>query len=100
MLKKRLEQEIYRTSKKHSLLKHQNSVSIDTGKLNKQAMLKKMTKYEEFTRKIMATEELKNTNTIHKEFQSLLDQDFKDRKLKKRNYQSYSIRNYKKLYRS
>ena len=30
----------------------------------------------------MATEELKNTNTIHKEFQSLLDQDFKDRKLK------------------
>ena len=30
----------------------------------------------------MATEELKNNNTIHKEFQSLLDQDFKDRKLK------------------
>ena len=30
----------------------------------------------------MATEELKNTNQIHKEFQSLLDQDFKDRKLK------------------
>tara|TARA_B100000900_G_scaffold415426_1_gene445248 strand:+ start:1326 stop:3044 length:1719 start_codon:yes stop_codon:yes gene_type:complete len=30
----------------------------------------------------MATEELKNSNTIHKEFQSLLDQDFKDRKLK------------------
>ena len=30
----------------------------------------------------MATEELKNTNTIHKEFQSLLDKDFKDRKLK------------------
>ena len=30
----------------------------------------------------MATEELKNINTIHKEFQSLLDQDFKDRKLK------------------
>ena len=35
-----------------------------------------------FYKKIMATEELKNTNTIHKEFQSLLDQDFKDRKLK------------------
>ena len=30
----------------------------------------------------MATEELKNINPIHKEFQSLLDQDFKDRKLK------------------
>ncbi len=30
----------------------------------------------------MATEELKNTNSIKKEFQSLLDQDFKDRKLK------------------
>jgi len=30
----------------------------------------------------MATEELKKTNSIHKEFQSLLDQDFKDRKLK------------------
>ena len=30
----------------------------------------------------MATEELKNENPIHKEFQSLLEQDFKDRKLK------------------
>ena len=30
----------------------------------------------------MATEELKNTSPIHKEFQSLLDQDFKGRKLK------------------
>ena len=30
----------------------------------------------------MATEELKNSNPAHKEFQSLLDQDFKDRKLK------------------
>ena len=30
----------------------------------------------------MATEEIKNTNPIHKEFESLLDQDFKDRKLK------------------
>ena len=30
----------------------------------------------------MATEELNNTNSIQKEFQSLLDQDFKDRKLK------------------
>jgi len=39
--------------RKHSpLLKHRNSVSIDTGKLNKQAMLKKMTKYvEEFLQK-------------------------------------------------
>ena len=30
----------------------------------------------------MATEELKNNNQIKKDFQSLLDQDFKDRKLK------------------
>ncbi len=30
----------------------------------------------------MATEEVKNTNPVHKEFQSLLDKDFKDRKLK------------------
>ena len=30
----------------------------------------------------MATEELKNTNPLHKEFQSLLDKDFKDRRLK------------------
>ncbi len=30
----------------------------------------------------MATEELKSTSSTHKEFQSLLDQDFKDRKLK------------------
>ncbi len=29
----------------------------------------------------MATEEIKNTSPVHKEFQSLLDQDFKDRKL-------------------
>ena len=30
----------------------------------------------------MATEEIKNTNSLQKEFQSLLDKDFKDRKLK------------------
>ena len=30
----------------------------------------------------MATEELKNTNPNYKEFQTLLDKDFKDRKLK------------------
>ncbi len=30
----------------------------------------------------MATEEIKNTNPVHKEFQSLLEKDFKDRKLK------------------
>ena len=36
------------TKRKHSpLLKHRNSVEIDTGKLNKQATLKKMTKYVE-----------------------------------------------------
>ena len=35
-------------SRKHSpLLKHRNSVEIDTGKLNKQAMLKKMSKHIE-----------------------------------------------------
>ena len=41
------------TNRKHSpLLKHRNSVVIDTGKLNKKAMLKKMTKYvEEFLQK-------------------------------------------------
>ena len=30
----------------------------------------------------MATEELKNSNPLHNEFKNLLDQDFKDRKLK------------------
>ena len=36
------------TYRKHSpLLKHRNSVEIDTGKLNKQAMLRKMSKYVE-----------------------------------------------------
>ena len=30
----------------------------------------------------MATEEISNTNQSQKEFQTLLDQDFKDRKLK------------------
>ena len=36
------------TNRKHSpLLKHRNSIEIDTGKLNKQAMLKKMSTYVE-----------------------------------------------------
>jgi cytidylate kinase len=36
------------TKRKHSpLLRHRNSIEIDTGKLNKQAMLKKMSKYVE-----------------------------------------------------
>jgi len=36
------------TNRKHSpLLRHRNSIEIDTGKLNKQAMLKKMTNYVE-----------------------------------------------------
>ena len=36
------------TKRKHSpLLRHRNSIVIDTGKLNKQAMLKKMTKHVE-----------------------------------------------------
>ncbi len=44
-LKKR---DILDINRKHSpLLKHRNSVEIDTGKLNKQAMLKKMSKYVE-----------------------------------------------------
>ena len=34
------------TKRKYSpLLKHRNSIEIDTGKLNKQAMLKKMSEY-------------------------------------------------------
>ncbi len=37
-------------NRKHSpLLKHRNSIEIDTGKLNKQAMLKKMSKHVERT---------------------------------------------------
>ena len=39
----------------------------------------------------MATEELKNTDAIHKEFQSLLDQDFKDRKLKENEIISATV---------
>ena len=36
------------TKRKHSpLLKHRNSIEIDTGKLNKQQMLTKMSKYVE-----------------------------------------------------
>ena len=36
------------TNRKHSpLLKHRNSIEIDTGKLSKQAMLAKMSKYVE-----------------------------------------------------
>ena len=37
--------------KNSPLLKHRDSIEIDTGKLNKQAMLKKMTKYVEKIRK-------------------------------------------------
>ena len=48
-------------------------------------MLAKMSKYvERILKTNMASEqELKNTNPLHKEFQNLLDQDFKDRSLKK-----------------
>ena len=47
-------------------------------------MLDKMSKYVERIKKNMATEqELKEINPLHKEFQILLDQDFKDRNLKK-----------------
>ena len=52
-------------------------------------MLAKTSNHEKFLKKSMATEELKNTNPILK-FQSLLDKDFKDRKLKETDYKSYS----------
>ena len=48
MLKKLKNKELSDTNRKNSpLLKHRDSVAIDTGKLNKQAMLKKMSKYVE-----------------------------------------------------
>ena len=50
--------------------------------------------------KNMATEEVKNTSTIHKEFQSLLDQDFKNRKLRENEIILCLLWKYKKLYHS
>ena len=46
-------------------------------------------------------QEPKNTNPLHKEFQSLLDQDFKDRKLKENEIITASVteimKNFKEL---
>ena len=71
-------------SRKNSpLLKHRDSIEIDTSKLNKQAMLTKMSKHiERVIKKNMASEQELKNSTQHKEFQNLLDQDFKDRQLK------------------
>ena len=46
----------------------------------------------------MATEEVKNTSTIHKEFQSLLDQDFKNRKLRENEIIQASVTEITKNY--
>ncbi len=46
----------------------------------------------------MATEELKNISPVHKEFQSLLDKDFKDRKLKENEIIKASVTEITKNY--
>ena len=46
----------------------------------------------------MATEELKNISPVHKEFQSLLDKDFKDRKLKENEIIKASVSEITKNY--
>ena len=46
----------------------------------------------------MATEELKNISPVHKEFQNLLDQDFKDRKLKENEIIKASVSEITKNY--
>ncbi len=46
----------------------------------------------------MATEELKNISSVHKEFQSLLDKDFKDRKLKENEIIKASVTEITKNY--
>ena len=45
-------------------------------------MLSKMSKHERVLTRNMAEQELKNASPLLKEFQNLLDQDFKNRKLK------------------
>ena len=72
------------TNRKHSpLLKHRNSIVINTGKLSKSAMLAKMSKYvENILNKNENETEINTNNSLYKEFQNLLDQDFKNRKLK------------------
>ena len=72
------------TKRKNSpLLKHRDSVVIDTGKLNKRDMLAKMSTFvEKELKKEMAIEqETAKTNPLLEEFSKLLDDDFKDRKL-------------------
>ena len=46
----------------------------------------------------MATEELKNISPVHKEFQSLLDKDFKDRRLKENEIIKASVTEITKNY--
>ena len=74
------------TRKISPLQKHPDAVVVNSGKLDKKAMVAKMSKHvEKILKTSMKTEteqELKNTNPLYKEFQNLLDQDFKDRKLK------------------
>ena len=71
------------TKRKNSpLLKHRD-LEIDTGKLDKQAVLAKMSKHVKILlKKIWQQNKNLNNNPLQKEFQNLLDQDFKSRKLK------------------
>ena len=56
---------------------------MDSGKLNKQDMVAFMLKnINEALKKNMEIEQQDKISASHKEFQNLLDQDFKDRKLK------------------
>ena len=84
VLKSPKNKKFIRYKRKNSpLLKHRDS-EIDTGKLDKKAMIAKMSRYvEKVKKKNMATEyELKESNPLRKEFQNLLDKDFANRKLK------------------
>ena len=65
------------------LQKHASAIVINSAKYDKAGMLAKMSKYvEKFLKINMATEQEIKTNPSHKEFQNLLDQDFKNRELK------------------
>ena len=62
-------------------------------------MLNKMSKYiDRAITNSMATEELKNISPVHKEFQSLLDKDFKDRRLKENEIIKASVTEITKNY--
>ena len=72
-------------SRKNSpLLKHRDAIEIDTGKLNKQAMLQKMSKTCRKKKKKYGklNKNLKKPNPYIKNSKIFLDKDFKDRKLK------------------